>query len=275
MLQKVTAALASGSFPDIAYVFGSDLASVARSPPVVDLTDAVPLRPAALDRLLGPRRQSRHRQRAGAGGSRGGRLARRGLQQEALPRQAGLPLPEPGWTWDEFVDTAKKLTDAARGVFGTGWPGRRRRGHGLADVAADVGPGRRHHRDRTARSIGFADAGVPGSGDRAALAADKSVYIDPKPGSEQMYQVFDVRPDGHGRSPDRGSCPTSAKPEIDYHVVPLPTLQRRPVTISGPDTWTVFDNGPARVAGRPHLRALADATGPGRAAGTSARAACR
>lgn len=39
MLQKLTAALASGSFPDIAYVFGSDLANVAHSPSVVDLTD--------------------------------------------------------------------------------------------------------------------------------------------------------------------------------------------------------------------------------------------
>lgn len=41
MLQKVTAALAAGSYPDIAYIFGSDLASVARSPQVVDLTDTV------------------------------------------------------------------------------------------------------------------------------------------------------------------------------------------------------------------------------------------
>jgi multiple sugar transport system substrate-binding protein len=41
MLQKVTAALAAGSYPDIAYVFGSDLAGVAHSPQVVDLTDTV------------------------------------------------------------------------------------------------------------------------------------------------------------------------------------------------------------------------------------------
>ncbi|MFU0243168.1 ABC transporter substrate-binding protein, partial [Streptomyces scabiei] len=41
MLQKVTAALAAGSYPDIAYIFGSDLARVARSPQVVDLTDTV------------------------------------------------------------------------------------------------------------------------------------------------------------------------------------------------------------------------------------------
>ncbi len=29
-------------------------------------------------------------------------------------------------------------------------------------------------------------------------------------------------------------------------MVPLPTFTGRPTTISGPDTWTVFDNGKAR-----------------------------
>jgi multiple sugar transport system substrate-binding protein len=34
--------------------------------------------------------------------------------------------------------------------------------------------------------------------------------------------------------------------QVDYGVVPLPTYSGKPVTISGPDTWTVFDNGSAR-----------------------------
>ena len=41
MRQKVTAALASGEYPDIAYIFGSDLANLARSDKVLDLTDDV------------------------------------------------------------------------------------------------------------------------------------------------------------------------------------------------------------------------------------------
>ena len=41
MRQKVTTALASGSYPDIAYIFGSDLANLARSDKVLDLTDDV------------------------------------------------------------------------------------------------------------------------------------------------------------------------------------------------------------------------------------------
>ena len=52
MLQKVTAGLAAGSYPDIAYIFGSDLASMTRSPQVADLTAAAALDdywPAARD----------------------------------------------------------------------------------------------------------------------------------------------------------------------------------------------------------------------------------
>jgi multiple sugar transport system substrate-binding protein len=40
--------------------------------------------------------------------------------------------------------------------------------------------------------------------------------------------------------------PDIQQAKIDYHVVPLPSFSGRPVTISGPDTWTVFDNGGAR-----------------------------
>ena len=41
MRQKITTALASGDYPDIAYIFGSDLANLARSDKVLDLTDDV------------------------------------------------------------------------------------------------------------------------------------------------------------------------------------------------------------------------------------------
>ncbi|MDI3298050.1 MAG: sugar ABC transporter substrate-binding protein [Bacillota bacterium] len=43
-----------------------------------------------------------------------------------LFRQAGLPEPQPGWTWDQFLQDAKKLTDPARNQYGyiqaNGWP---------------------------------------------------------------------------------------------------------------------------------------------------------
>ncbi|WP_405915319.1 ABC transporter substrate-binding protein [Streptomyces sp. NBC_00728] len=243
MLQKVTAALAAGSYPDIAYIFGSDLASVARSPRVVDLTSALhrgnppwksfwaPVRdavtvngkvraaPAVLDSLAV-------------------------VYNKKLFRQASVPYPKPGWSWDEFVDTARRLTDSGRGVFGTGWPGT-----GDEDTVWRLWPmiwdlgGEVVAAD--GKSIGFTEQGTRALGTLARLAHDKSVYVDPKPGSEQMYQVF---LGGRMAMVATGpwELPDIITAKVDYDVVPLPTYNGRPITISGPDTWTVFDNGPAR-----------------------------
>src|SRR5689334_9873915 len=41
LLQKVTAALAGGKYPDMAYIFGPNIANLARSPKALDLTDTV------------------------------------------------------------------------------------------------------------------------------------------------------------------------------------------------------------------------------------------
>ncbi|MEU9139719.1 ABC transporter substrate-binding protein [Streptomyces sp. NPDC048404] len=243
MLQKVTAALAAGSYPDIAYIFGSDLASVARSPRVVDLTSALhegippwksfwaPVRdavtvngrvraaPAVLDSLAV-------------------------VYNKKLFRQAGVPFPKAGWSWDEFTDTARRLTDSGHGIFGTGWPGTGdedtvwRLWPMIWDLGGEViaADGKR---------IGFAEQGTQALTTVARLAHDKSVYVDPKPGSEQMYQVF---LSGRMAMVATGpwQLPDVITAEVDYGVVPLPTYSGRPVTISGPDTWTVFDNGSAR-----------------------------
>jgi multiple sugar transport system substrate-binding protein len=243
MLQKVTAALAAGSYPDIAYIFGSDLASVARSPRVVDLTSALhegtppwksfwtPVRdavtvngrvraaPAVLDSLAV-------------------------VYNKKLFRQAGVPFPKAGWSWDEFTDTARRLTDSGRGTFGTGWPGTGdedtvwRLWPMIWDLGGEViaADGRR---------VGFAEQGAQALSTLARLAHDKSVYVDPKPGSEQMYQVF---LSGRMAMVATGpwQLPDVITAKVDYGVVPLPTYSGKPVTISGPDTWTVFDNGSAR-----------------------------
>ncbi|WP_329319725.1 MULTISPECIES: ABC transporter substrate-binding protein [unclassified Streptomyces] len=243
MLQKVTAALASGSYPDIAYIFGSDLASVARSPRVVDLTSALHAGPPPWRSLWTPVRE---------GITVNGRVRAAPALLDSLAvvynrklfRQAGVDFPRAGWTWDEFTDTARRLTDPSRGVFGTGWPGTGdedtvwRLWPMVWDLGGDVvAPDGRH--------IGFAEQGVRALETLARLSRDKSVYVDPKPGGEQMYQVFMA-----GRMAMVGTgpwqLPDIVAAGVDYGVVPLPTYSGRPVTISGPDTWTVFDNGSAR-----------------------------
>ncbi|MFI6684846.1 ABC transporter substrate-binding protein [Streptomyces sp. NPDC050485] len=243
MLQKVTAALASGSYPDIAYIFGSDIASVARSPRVVDLTSALRDGPVPWNDYWGSLRDAvTINGKVRAAPALVDSLAV--ICNKTLFARAGLPLPQPGWKWAEFIDTAHRLTDSGKGVFGTGWPGvgdedtTWRMWPLVWDLGGEViAPG--------GKRIGFADEGRRALETVARLVAGNSVYIDPKPGSQQLYQVFQSGRMGMVMA-GPWALPDIIDAKVDYAVVPLPTYSGRQVTIAGPDTWTVFDNGSAR-----------------------------
>ena len=122
MRQKVTTALASGEYPDIAYIFGSDLANLARSDKVLDLTDDVKKPDFHWDDYYAP---------AKAATTVDGKV--RALPaliddlavvyNKKLFKQMGVPEPPAdGWTWEEFAATSKQLTDKSKGTFGTAWP---------------------------------------------------------------------------------------------------------------------------------------------------------
>lgn len=240
MLQKVLASLAAGSFPDIAYIFGSDLARIARSPYVVDLTGALPTwhdlwKPVQTAVTLNGRVR--------AAPALTDSLAV--VCNKAIFAKAGVALPVAGWSWKDFTDTARKLTNPDRGTFGTGWPGvgdedtTWRLWPMVWDLGGDVIAA-------DGKTVGFADVGERALQVVANLARAKSVYIDSKPGTEQMYQVF--------KSGLMGMVVTGPwqlieiiDAKVDYTVVPMPSFSGKPMTISGPDTWTLFDNGKARV----------------------------
>jgi multiple sugar transport system substrate-binding protein len=245
MLQKITAGLAAGSYPDIAYIFGSDVANVARSDKVADLTETVKdpafqwsdYYPAARDAVT---IDGRVRALPALIDSMAIVYNRR------LFEKAGVPAPRAGWTWDDYRATAKRLTDRGAGVFGTGWPA-----VGDEDTVWRLWPmvwqGGGDVVARDGKHVGFdGPSGLRSltvAGDLAVT--DKSLYVDTKPGSEQMYQVFNSNkmamvPTGPWQLPEFDDN------DIDYGVAPLPTFGGPPVTIAGPDTWTVFDNGDAR-----------------------------
>jgi multiple sugar transport system substrate-binding protein len=239
MLQKVTAGLAAGSYPDVAYIFGSDLASLTRSPKVADLTEAMKLDdywPAAKDAVTVK------------GKVRAAPALLDSLcvvYNKKLFSAAGLPEPKAGWTWDDFIATSKTLTNPGKGIFGTGWPGVGdedtvwRLWPMIWDLGGDVVSG-------DGKTVAFDKVGEQALGTLDRLRTDKSLYIDPKPGGEQLYQVF-----LGGRMGMVATGPWQLPDVIDkgleYGVVPLPSYSGKPVTISGPDTWTVFDNGKAKV----------------------------
>ncbi|WP_405071471.1 ABC transporter substrate-binding protein [Kribbella sp. NBC_01510] len=239
MLQKVTAGLAAGSYPDVAYIFGSDLASLTKSPKVADLTGALKIDdywPAAKDAV------------SVKGKVRAAPALLDSLcvvYNKKLFTAAGVPAPQAGWTWDDFVTTAKALTNPGKGIFGTGWPGVGdedtvwRIWPMIWDLGGDVVSG-------DGKKVGFDQVGEQALGTLDRLRSDKSLYVDPKPGSEQLYQVF---LGGRMAMVATGpwQLPELIDNHLDYGVVPLPSYSGKPVTISGPDTWTVFDNGKAKV----------------------------
>jgi multiple sugar transport system substrate-binding protein len=245
MLQKITTALSAGEYPDIAYIFGPDIASVARSPKVANLkafTKKPDLRwndfyPAAREAVTVQ------------GDARGFPALVDNLCiafNRKVFKAAGVPEPTEGWTWDEFLATAKRLTDPAKGIFGTGWPADAgedcvwRIYPMIWDLGGDIV-------DSSQKKVAFDnDSGLKALQTINQLGKDKSVYPDTKPGSETMYQIFNNGKMGMVAT-GPWQLPDFIDNGTDYGVVPLPTYSGKNVTIAGPDTWTVFDNGADRI----------------------------
>jgi multiple sugar transport system substrate-binding protein len=245
MRQKVTTALASGSYPDIAYIFGSDLANLARSDKVLDLTADVKKPGFGWDDYYAP---------AKAATTVNGRV--RALPaliddlavvyDKKLFKAAGVSEPPAGgWTWDQFAATAKQLTDRGKGTFGTAWPAVGdedtvwRTWPLVWQAGGDIIDG--------AGKVGF--GGAPGEkafGLVDRLAQDGSVYVDTKPDSDQTYQLFNNGKIGMVVT-GPWQLPDFLDAKDDFGVAPLPTFGGAPLTISAPDTWTIFDNGKARA----------------------------
>ena len=191
MLQKVTAGLQADNYPDIAYIYGSDLANLAERRPA---PRSLPRDRRRRDRL-GPLR------RRGQGRGRRSTIAPRAVPafidnlavvyNKEIFDQAGVDYPSDDWTWDDFLATAAKLNDPERRNRRVRLAGDRRRGHHVADLAADLAAGRRdRQRGRLQRRLRRARAARRRSGVVAQAAADGSVYIDSTAGSERMQQLF-------------------------------------------------------------------------------------
>jgi multiple sugar transport system substrate-binding protein len=244
MRQKITTALASGDYPDIAYIFGSDLANLARSDKVMDLTDKVKAPGFGWDDYYPPARDAT---------MVNGRVRALPALVDDLAvvynrkafKAAGVDEPPSGgWTWDQFIATSKALTDRSKGTFGTAWPAVGDEDtvwrtwplvwQAGGDIITDDG------------KVGF--GGAPGEqafGVVNQLAQDGSVYVDTKPDSDQTYQLFNNGKIGMVVT-GPWQLPDFIDAKDDFGVAPLPTFGGEALTISAPDTWTIFDNGKAR-----------------------------
>lgn len=246
LYQKTTAALAGGKYPDVVYQFGPNVASLARSPKALDLTEVVRAPDWRWDEFYPPAQEAvmvdgKVRAVPALIDSMAVVYNRR------LFREAGVAEPRAGWTWDDYREIARQLTDAGKGQFGTGWPG-----VGDEDTVWRLWPmiwqlgGDVTAEDDTKAGFG----GEPGLRSFTTIndmaVTDRSVYIDKTAGSEKMYAIFNNNRMGMVPA-GPWQLPEIVKSRIDYGVVPMPSFSDRPTTISGPDTWMLFDNGEARA----------------------------
>ena len=190
MLQKVTAGLQADNYPDIAYIYGSDLANLAKGDQLLDLSDAIDNGDINWDRFVDAGKQAGHRRRPAARDPGASSTTwpwsttRRSSTTPASPTR-----PTTG-RWDDFLKTAAELNDPDAGSSGFGWPGT-----GDEDTTWRIWPLVWQQGGDIVNEDGDS-VGFDGASGEAALnvvaqaAADGSVYIDSTAGSERMQQLF-------------------------------------------------------------------------------------
>jgi multiple sugar transport system substrate-binding protein len=244
MLPKVTVAIAAGTYPDVAYLFGSWSANIVKSDKVVDLTSYVQDPSFGWDDYWPPLREA-----ATVDGRVIGVPAAAGnltvVYNKKLFADAGLTEPAPTWTWDDFRADAAALTDHDTNTFGTSWPIT-----GDEDTVWRFWPllwqqgGDIMNDDNT--QVAFdSDAGIRALTFVQQMAQDGSIYPDSS--DEKGTQLF---LSGHLGMLVTGPWVLAdiKEAKVPYGVQVMPAFADQHTTIAGADNWVVFDHSPERTA---------------------------
>jgi multiple sugar transport system substrate-binding protein len=244
LLQKISAAFVSGDTPDISYTYGYWGGTLAASGHMLDITKQVSAPDVHWDAFPVSARKI-----AAPAGKVIGMPSIVDvvslMYNKALFDKAGLAYPTDDWTWDDFRQAAKKLTDKSTQTFGTAFP------VDPGDAAYRFFPqfwqrgGTLLNADQTKSQLNSA-AGVGTLDFMNSLAVkDKSVYLD-QTGSkfEPLFVAGRIGMilDGPWLLSDLKTGHT------DYGVVNLPGVDGKHTTISAPDIWALFDNHDANRA---------------------------
>jgi multiple sugar transport system substrate-binding protein len=245
MVQKLQAVIGSGNYPDIAYVYGSDVPNVAQSSKVVDISKDIKATGFAWNSLYEAGRST-----ATVGSKIVGfpavidNLAV--VYNTKLLKAAGVAPPKKTWTWNDYRALAKKLTNPDKDIFGTGFPV-----SGSEDTVWRLWPMIWQQGgevlDKSNKKALFAGAqGVKALQLLSDMALkDKSLYADQTPDTQKMYGLFNS-----GKMAMIVTGPWQLSEITDHHVSygvqVLPSFGSSHETISGPDVYMVFDHNDER-----------------------------
>jgi multiple sugar transport system substrate-binding protein len=245
MLPKVTTAIAAGTYPDIAYMYGSWGGNLITSPAIADITDAVADPSVNWDDFWPAGRET-----ATVDGQVIGFPAiidnLSVIYNKDLFDAAGVDYPSADWTWDDFRATAKALTDPSKGIFGVNYPV-----SGSEDTTWRFWPflwqaGGEVLSDDDSQATFNTQAGINALTLWQQMATvDKSVYLDPNDNkSEPVFLA------GHLAMFVSGpwEVPVIQEANINWGDQVMPSFDGTThETISGPDLWAVFNQSPERV----------------------------
>jgi multiple sugar transport system substrate-binding protein len=240
LLQKLSAGFAGNQYPDMSYAFGSWAGQLEASGRTLDISDEVKKPEVKWDEFTAAARGTAQPTGTKVIGFPAVVDNIGLLYNKTLFDKAGLAYPTADWTWDDFQQAAKKLTDSANHIYGYGYSV-----SGSEETTWQFWP----HLWQNGGAI------LNDDGTKAAFASpegtdaltflqkmavdDKSVYLDQT--DEKFGQLF---------VSNRIGMITSGPWELSdlktggtkYGVVNLPGTKGDHQTVSGPDIWALFDH---------------------------------
>jgi len=245
-LTKVQTAVAGGSPPDIAYLYGSWAPNVAQISQVVNLTKVVQ-GPGVNwnDFFVGERDVATVGKEVIGVPALVDNLAV--VYNKTLFAKAHLPSPTPSWTWNQFETDALAMTDAAKKQFGTAYvtPESEDAVWHWEVLLCEAG-GQLLNASNKAAAFDSPAGLRTLEMLRQMAVVQHSMYLDPS--DSEYANLFNSGKIGMLVT---GPWDLSAFPGVHYGVQVMPSFPGTSgghQTISGPDNWVVFNNGAARVA---------------------------
>ncbi|GAB3404601.1 ABC transporter substrate-binding protein [Schumannella luteola] len=238
LLQKLSAGFAGNSYPDISYSFGSWASQLESSGRTLDITKQVADPDVKWDEFSEAARKTVQPSGKKTIGFPAIVDNISLIYNTKLFEDAGVAAPTEDWTWDDFRDAAKKITDPSTETYGYAYSV-----SGSEETTWQFWPhlwqngGEILNGDKAAFD---SEAGVKSLDFLKGMAVDdKSVYLDQT--DTKFGQLFAA-----GRIGMMTSGPWQLfdlkKANTPYGVVQLPGTDGKHTTVSGPDIWALFDH---------------------------------
>jgi ABC-type glycerol-3-phosphate transport system substrate-binding protein len=245
MLPKVISSIAAGTYPDVVYLYGSWAANIAKSGKTVDLSDRVDEPGFAWDDFWDSSKQI-----VSPGGKVIGFPALIDnlsvIYNKDIFDAAGVAYPSADWTWDDFRQVAKELTDPAKHIYGVNYPV-----SGDLDTVWRFFPGLWQRggqilTEDNSQATFNSQAGVDNLTLWQQMATvDKSVFFDPNDAKAEPLFTS-----GHLGMFVTGPWevePLQTAGMENWGDQVLPGTDGDHQTVSGPDNWVILDHGTDRV----------------------------